>query len=148
MSINSRNVVTAASSEERERLFRLGRALAGEKGDGRAYLVTGSGEEIELPEAVYGILARVARELSEGRGVAVLPVEAELTTRQAAEILGVSRPHVVKLMEEREIPFTKRGTHRRARLEDVLAHKEKRDAGRIAALDEMAREAQEIGLYD
>lgn len=144
----SRDSITA-STEERWMLSRLEKVLSGEKGGGRAYLVARSGEEVELPESVCGILARVARELSEGNGVAVLPVEAELTTRQAAEILGVSRPHVIKLMEEeRAIPFTKRGTHRRARLNDVLTYKEKRDAGRLAALDEMAREAQELGLYD
>lgn len=146
MSINSRKLIVS-SPDERERMSRLGRSLA-EKG-GRAYLVSPSGEEIELPESVYEILVRVARELSEGNGVTVLPVEAELTTRQAAEILGVSRPHVIKLMEEgRGFPFTKRGTHRRARLEDVLSYKEKRDAERLAALDEMSREAQELGLYE
>lgn len=140
MSINSRNVTTA-SSRERDNLARIEAALAGKNG-GRALLVTPSGEEIELPKSVHGILERAVHELSEGNGVAVLPVEAELTTRQAAEILGVSRPYVIKLMEEeRAIPFTKRGTHRRARLEDVLSYKEKRDSERLAALGEMSREA-------
>ncbi len=134
-----------ASSEEREGLRRVAEVLSG----GGVSLVSRSGDGVELPESVLEVVGRAARELSEGRGVAVLPVGAELTTRQAAEVLGVSRPHVIKIMEdEREIPFTKRGTHRRARLEDVLAYKEKRDAGRLAALDEMAREAQELGLYD
>lgn len=115
---------------------------------GAAKLRAPSGEEVELPRSVFEVLAQVVREMAHGNAVRVLPVHAELTTQQAADILGVSRPYLVGLLEEGAVPFGKVGSHRRVRLEDLLAYKDKRDRERRGVLDELAAESQELGLYD
>jgi excisionase family DNA binding protein len=118
------------------------------KNRGTAKLRTPSGEEIELPHSVFEVLVRVVHEMARGNAVRVLPVHAELTTQQAANLLGVSRPYLVGLLEEGEIPFRKVGSHRRVRLDDLLVYKDKRDRERRSALNELAAESQELGLYD
>jgi excisionase family DNA binding protein len=86
--------------------------------------------------------------MDQGNGITIIPVHAELTTQQAAELLNVSRPHLVKLLRDGEIPFHKVGRHRRVRVEDLLAYKERRDSKRRRLLQKMTREAHEAGLYD
>jgi excisionase family DNA binding protein len=113
-----------------------------------AKLVSRDGEELELPESVYALLVRIVRELDQGNGVTILPVHAELTTQQAAELLNVSRPYLVSLLEKGEIPFDRVGRHRRVRVKELLKYKERRDSERQRLLSKMTREAQEAGLYD
>lgn len=115
---------------------------------GKASLRAPSGEEIELPHSVFEVLVRVVHEMARGNAVKVLPVHAELTTQQAADLLGISRPFLVRLLEDGEVPFRKVGSHRRVRLEDLLVYKDERDRERRRALDELAAESQELGLYD
>jgi excisionase family DNA binding protein len=118
------------------------------KNRGKAKLCASSGEEIELPHSVFEVLVRVVHEMARGNAVRVLPVHAELTTQQAADLLGVSRPYLVGLLEGGEIPFRKVGSHRRVRLDDLLIYKDKRDRERRSALNELAAESQLLGLYD
>ena len=113
-----------------------------------AKLVSPEGEELKLPGSVYSLLVRIVNEMDRGNGITIIPVHAELTTQQAAELLNVSRPHLVKLLRDGEIPFHKVGRHRRVRVEDLLAYKERRDSKRRRLLQKMTREAQEAGLYD
>lgn len=101
---------------------------------------------VPLPESASDALTRTLELIAEGSGVAVIPVDSEVTTQQAADLLNVSRPYVVTLLERGEIPFRKVGTRRRIRLADVLAYKAAQDARSTAALDELAAEAQDLGL--
>jgi len=99
-----------------------------------------------LPAQAVRLLTDMLALLAQGRGVAVLPEDAELTTQQAADVLNVSRPYLVHLLEAGTIPFHKTGTHRRVRLADLLAYRTRRQAESRAALDELTAQAQELGL--
>jgi excisionase family DNA binding protein len=105
-------------------------------------------QQRRLPRSVAQVLARVVQELARGNAVTVVPVHAELTTQQAADLLNVSRPFLVKLLEAGEIPFHRAGTHRRVKAADLLAYRDRQHVTWRAALDELAREAQAMGLYE
>lgn len=112
-------------------------------------VVDGDGQPtIKLPPGVVKLLMDILGTIASGQGMTVIPQEAELTTVQAAEILNVSRPHVVKLLEEGVIPHHKVGTHRRVRLEDVIQYKQKIDQESDDALEKLTALSQELGLYD
>jgi len=102
--------------------------------------------EIALPEAAIDLLRVVLSHLSEGSAVSLLPIHAELTTQQAADLLKVSRPHLVSLLDEGKLPFRRVGTHRRVRASDLLAFKQKEDEARLEATRELTEEAQALGL--
>lgn len=110
-------------------------------------LVGPDGESIPLPESVFYVLVRVAEVLARGDAITVVPVGKEITTQQAADLLNVSRQYLVRLLNEKRIPYTKTGKHRRLRIEDVLAFKEGRDAERRAALAELTQISQDSGGY-
>jgi excisionase family DNA binding protein len=90
------------------------------------------GHEVELPRSVARVLSDLVRELADGNAVTVVPTEAELTTQQAADLLNLSRPYLVRLLEAEEIASSKVGTHRRVRLGDVLQYKARRDEHRFS----------------
>jgi excisionase family DNA binding protein len=100
-------------------------------------------QPLELPAGAVALLMEILEAMAAGRGVTIIPENAELTTVQAADVLNVSRPFLVRLLEEGAIPFRKVGKHRRIRMDDVMAYKEDIDRKREAALDELARLAQE-----
>jgi excisionase family DNA binding protein len=101
---------------------------------------------IELPTSALTMLMEVLGELAAGNAVQIVPVHAELTTQEAANILNVSRPHLVKLLEEGQLPHHKAGRHRRVLFSNLMAYKKKRDAASLAAMQELATQAQELGL--
>lgn len=106
------------------------------------------GEQLVLPPEVFGLLRDVVDMMAQGHGVAVAPVHERLTTQEAAGLLGVSRPTLVKLLESGEIEFERPGCHRRIRLADLLAYRERISQDRRVALDRMAEIANEAGMYD
>ena len=103
-------------------------------------------EPITLTPAIAQTFLEVLRLISSGSGFMMIPVTAELTTQQAADLLNVSRPFFVKLLEEKVIPHHKVGRHRRVRAEDLFAYKDRRDSERAAALADMAAADAEAGL--
>ncbi|MFC9947011.1 helix-turn-helix domain-containing protein [Streptomyces pratensis] len=101
-----------------------------------------------IPPEVYEALMTVVRALSEGKAVTVAPVNTTLTTQEAADLLGISRPTFVKILDEGDVPFSRPGRHRRVLLADVLVYKEKRRSQRKQGLDELVRLTEDADLYD
>jgi len=99
-----------------------------------------------LPRAAVELLQGILREMAQGHAVTLIPVHAELTTQQAADLLNVSRPYLVSLLESGVIPYRKIGTRRRVLFEHLMAYKKLEDAKRLEALNELGRQAQELGL--
>jgi excisionase family DNA binding protein len=143
--VSERTPVFPSAGEERQ-MHRLS-AILQQEAHG-AKLVSSSGEELEIPDSVYEILMQVVQEMDQGHGVTLMPEHAELSTQRAAEMLNVSRPHLVSLLEQGAIPFHKVGRHRRVRLADLLAYRDLRDSNRRRLLKKMTKDAQEAGLYD
>ncbi|MGH9075102.1 MAG: helix-turn-helix domain-containing protein, partial [Acidimicrobiales bacterium] len=111
-----------------------------------AKLVAPDGQEFPLPASMYEVLRQAAHQLAAGLAVSIVPVGTRLSTQQAAELLGVSRPHVVKLLDQGEMSHTKVGRHRRVLLSDVLAYRDRQAARRSEALDELARLSEDLPL--
>ena len=103
-------------------------------------------ETVRIPSAAYRLLKEILDQMAHGNGVALTPLHAELTTRQAAELLQVSRTHLVQLLDNGRIACRKVGAHRRVRAEDVLAYRRETEARRRGALDELTARDQELGL--
>ncbi len=104
------------------------------------------GKQVKLPAALARVLMGALDRLAEGKGLAVVPLDDEISTQEAADLLNVSRPFVIKLLDGGEIPSRKVGRHRRVLVADVLAYKEKNDAGRRKALAELVAQAQELKM--
>ncbi|MFM7163237.1 MAG: helix-turn-helix domain-containing protein [Planctomycetaceae bacterium] len=107
-----------------------------------------SGEEtvVSVPAAAFKLLGQILDEMAKGNAVTLFPVHAELTTQQAAELLGVSRPFVVEQLEQGLIPYRKVGKHRRVLVKDLMDYRRSMDRKRLESLDELAAEAQRLGL--
>jgi len=107
-----------------------------------------TGKKIKIPLSALNFLADILKATSQGKPVSIVPLATEMTTQAAAELVGCSRPHIVKLLDKGEIPSTKVGKHRRVRYEDVLAYKNQMKTEREARIIEMMRLDEEQGLYD
>jgi excisionase family DNA binding protein len=111
-------------------------------------LVGLAGEQMPLPAEVDRVLRHAIEVMRQGKAVHVAPQNLVLTTQEAADLLDVSRPTLVKLLEDGAIPFDQPNRHRRVRLHDVLDYRARRHAAQRAALDELTAETSALGLYD
>ena len=109
---------------------------------------TGAEVEATVPRVIVRLIAEALSQMAGGKSVSLILLEAEVSTRQAAELLGVSRPYLVKLLERGEIPHRKVGEQRRVRYKDILAYTQAYQQKATAALDEMAAAAQHLKLYE
>jgi excisionase family DNA binding protein len=142
------NEVVTPTKQDAALAKKVGEKLAAHpSGEVRLELKTGSStEELVLPPAALRLLVRALTEMGEGKAVTLTPVHAELTTQQAADLLNVSRPHLVKLLDQGHIPSRKVGSHRRVRLEDLLVYRQDFFAKRQAALSELAELSQDLQM--
>ena len=101
---------------------------------------------LRIPASAARLLVQILDEMSRGNAVKIVPVRAELTTQEAADLLNVSRPTLIQLLEEGKIPYRKVGTHRRVRMEKLITYKRQLEADRRAALASLVAYDQEIGL--
>jgi excisionase family DNA binding protein len=149
----SENFETVAPTEADARLAReSSRRLATHKLGRRSSVrirLLDDGEDAEpmaVPASALRLFLHLLTEMSQGNAVTLIPSHAELTTQQAADLLHVSRPYLVKLLEEGKIPFRAVGKYRRVRFDDVMAFKHKDDEARAKILDQLTAEAQELGM--
>jgi excisionase family DNA binding protein len=143
--IDTPETVLRTESPEVDTLAELGQHLAAIlNGTRTAHLLEPDGHTIELPDSALEALKLIVDALARGQSITLVPHDKELTTQAAAELLRVSRPHLIKLLEAGELPFHRVGTHRRIRIEDVFAYRDRRDQTRKTALDELARVSEEL----
>lgn len=117
-------------------------------GSDHEVLLTDGSSSVPLPLELRSMLADVVRAMRRGQAVTVAPLSQQLTTQQAADLLGVSRPTLIKLLEAGAMPYETPGRHRRLRLSDVLTYQHTRRGQQRQALKELASDAQDAGLYD
>lgn len=103
-------------------------------------------ETVALPASALRLLQQILTEMAQGNAVILIPIHTEVTTQQAADLLNVSRPFLVGLLESGQIPYRKVGTHRRVLFRDVMTYKQKNDAERLKALEELTAQAQELKM--
>jgi excisionase family DNA binding protein len=104
------------------------------------------GSTLTLPKAATRLLQHLLTEMGQGNAVTLIPVHAELTTQEAADYLNVSRPFLIRMLEEGKIPFRMVGTHRRVKFSDLAAFVKKAEQERSVAMNELAAQAQELGM--
>jgi excisionase family DNA binding protein len=143
-SINKVNEPVAIQQTEEEQIAELRRLVQG----GSAKLLGPDGCQLELPDTVRELLLKILKSLQSGKAISIVAEHRELTTQRAANILGVSRPFLVRLLEDGQIPFHTVGSHRRIYLRDLLAYKHRRDTARHEAIDRLAKSEVEAGTYD
>lgn len=115
---------------------------------GRVALTSDEGQRVELPTPLFKYLMHILRLMQEGRPIAMVPEDEEYTTQAAADFLGVSRQHLVDLLEDGKIPFHKVGTHRRVKFHHLLDYRKRRDGERRSALDRLSEKVSDAGLYE
>lgn len=114
--------------------------------DRRASLRSPDGDVFEIPTSVYRVLVAAVAAMAQGNAVSIVSIHHELTTQEAADLLNVSRPHLVKLLDSGEIPHHKTGSHRRVYFQDLMQYRDVRDAARRLALADLTRRSAELGL--
>lgn len=143
LSLPKKHDVTLAKKSSQK----LAALLPKKEKDFSMYVKEGENEStITLPFSVVQLLIEILSQMAEGNAVTLIPIHAELTTQEAANLLNVSRPYLIKLLEKGEIPFHKVGTHRRVLFTDLMSFKNKADNISDHALDELVKQAQELDM--
>ncbi len=144
------NIAHLPTPQETEEAKITSRALSKYANNERLHIKIASSnnesDDLILPGYAINLLLDILTEMSKGNAITVMPIHAELSTQETAELLNVSRPHLVDLLEQGKIPFRKVGTHRRVLAKDVFDYKQRIDEDRLKALDELAAQAQELGM--
>lgn len=109
-------------------------------------LGSSTGSKVEISQAAFHLLLNVLEEMSRGNAVLVVPIHAELTTQEASSLLNVSRPYLIKLLEEGKIRYQFKGKHRRILFRDLMEYKQKSARESYEALCKLAAESEELGL--
>lgn len=137
----------APTEQDRKVIETFSRALENVPANHAQIMVDGkTTETLAVPQAVFEVLKIVADQMGKGRAISVVPTKMRVTTQQAADLLGVSRQHVVNLITEKEIPFEMVGTHRRIRMEDLVEYKRRRESTRDEALRRLSDQAERLDL--
>jgi excisionase family DNA binding protein len=139
---------TVLPPDDRSSLASFARDLARAATPARAKLVGPDGSQIEIPDELYGVLCDVVAALAQGLAISIAPHNTMLTTQEAADLLNISRPTLVRLLADGEIPYTMRGRHRRVMLRHVVDYQERTRHERRQTLDRLATDAEDDGLYD
>ena len=126
----------------------LSAALEGLKSENTEIEIEETEDKIKIPLNALKLLADILKATSQGKPISIVPVATEMTTQAAAEFLGCSRPHVVKLLEDGKIPFTKVGKHRRVKFEDISAYRLKMKMIQKKNIIEIMKSDEELDLYD
>ena len=126
----------------------LAAVLEGLKSENPEIEIEETEEKIKIPLHALKLLAEILKATSQGKTISVVPIATEMTTQAAAEFLGCSRPHLVKLLEDGKIAFTKVGKHRRVQFEDVANYRKKMKSKQKELLIDIMKSDEEIGLYD
>jgi excisionase family DNA binding protein len=132
----------------RESIRRLATHKLGKRSSVRIQLLDdgAEAEAVAVPVSALRLFQRLLTEMSQGNAVTLIPTHAELTTQEAADLLNVSRPYLVKLVDQGRIPCRTVGKYRRVRFDDLMAYKRKDDEARAKVLDQLTAEAQELGM--
>ncbi|BAS57184.1 DNA binding domain protein, excisionase family [Leptolyngbya boryana NIES-2135] len=132
----------------KESSSRLARSIPSHESTSKISVIQGeaTGETIVLPTAALQMLVEILAQMAQGNIVTLFPIHAELTTQEAADLLKVSRPYLVKLLEDKALPFRKVGKHRRILFQDLMEYKNREDSLRSNALDELVAQAQELNM--
>lgn len=147
--VRSRRRVDPVSPSDPEAIAGLARFIEREADENaKPRLVGPDGESIELPDEVYEILVRVTEAMRAGNAVSVVPYSMRVSTQEAAEMLGITRPTFVRMLERNEIPYEQPGRHRRIKLSDVMAFRDRTRVLAVDRLDALVAEASADGLYD
>ena len=148
MSAQARESMTVLPPADMEAMLDLSRFL--EHVSEPAALLGPDGQTVPLPMEAHKALVKVVASMRAGKAITIAPRDRQLTTQEAANFLGISRPTLVKLLDQGEISFERpaSGRHRRVRLDDVLDYRRRKRASRRATLDELTEQVAEAELYD
>lgn len=148
--MNAKNLIRLPTTQDIEQAKNSSRILAKYAPNERLHLTVRTGteaaDELILPSYALDLLLNVLTEMAKGNALTLMPIHAELSTQEAANLLNISRPYLVSLLEAGQIPFHKVGAHRRVLAEDVMNYKQQLEAKRLQTLDELTSLSQDLGM--